>query len=153
VCRSWEGAQPGSEPKLANGIIPAIPFSPRSLNIFRSSVKSVSFAFRDRCLGTGCKSVIRQREKKCIARSLFYIFIIGSILSISLVGLLNCLYLNPRLLPFARFSSPFCWGEGEQRVSGCLVLVPGYRVKPWHQWTQKTTTSPMSLLHSSTFDW
>jgi len=22
VCRSWEGAQPGSEPKLANGNIP-----------------------------------------------------------------------------------------------------------------------------------
>jgi len=66
-------------------------------------------------------------EKNCIVYSLFCIFIViiviiaiisGSIISISIyfVVVLNCLYLNPRVLPFVYFSSISCWwknGRGE----------------------------------------
>ena len=85
VCRSWEGAQPGSWPKLASGNIPCHGchaqfinrgwpgvrnpffresfFFSGSFNFSRSSVflgsilKFVSCGFSDRCSGTGCKSV------------------------------------------------------------------------------------------------
>jgi len=40
---------------------------------------------------------------------LFCIIIIVSI-GISFVALLNCLYLNPHILPFVRFPSLSCWG-------------------------------------------
>jgi len=50
-------------------------------------------------------------EKNFIVYSLFCIFIIiiiiiTIIIGISFVALLNCLYLNPRVLPFVHFSSP-----------------------------------------------
>jgi len=41
------------------------------------------------------------------------IITISSSISISFVILLNCLYLNPRVLPFVRFPSPSRLGEGE----------------------------------------
>jgi len=57
-------------------------------------------------------------EKNCIVYSLFYIFIIviissnsSSSISISFFVLLNCLYLNPQVLPLAHFSSLSHWGE------------------------------------------
>jgi len=51
------------------------------------------------------------------------IVIISSIynsISISFVAFLNCLYLNPGVLPFGHFSSPSHW-EGRGGVSNWLL--------------------------------
>jgi len=60
-----------------------------------------------------------------VVYSLFCVFIIidniHSSISISFVVLLNCLHLNPRVSPFVYFSSPSCWGEGEERAGSRLV--------------------------------
>jgi len=104
---------------------------------FRSFVKFTKFTslgFQDLSLGTNCESFIRWRENS-IVYCLFYIFIItisSSSISISIyfVVCLNCLYLNPRVLPFVHFSYPSrCGRKGEGWASGCLVLscgLPGY---------------------------
>jgi len=49
----------------------------------------------------------------CIVIIIIIIIIIITIISIIIyfVVLLNCLYLNPRVSPFAHFSSPFFWGR------------------------------------------
>ena len=100
VCRSWEGAEPGSQPKLANGNIPYhgyhaqftnghwpggtnLPFlflgvwilSSGSLNFLGNLMKFVMSGFCDCSLGTDCELVIGRWEN-CIVYSLFCIFII-----------------------------------------------------------------------------
>jgi len=63
-------------------------------------------------------------KKNCIAYSLFCIFSSSSnsSSSISFFVLLNCLYLNPRVLPFVH-SPPYPTGaQGMEWVSSCLVL-------------------------------
>jgi len=125
-CRSWEGAQPGSQPKLASGNIPydechaqfmnegwpggrkisailffmsANPLLSRSSKLFRDLAKFVISSF--------C-------EKNCIVYTSFCIFImiiviiitIISSISISFFVLLNCLDLKPRVFPSVHFSSP-----------------------------------------------
>ena len=62
-------------------------------------------------------------DKNCVLHSLFCIFIIiiiisssGISINISFVALLNCLYLNPWVLPFVHFSSSSHWG-GKPGVS------------------------------------
>ena len=69
-------------------------------------------------------------EKNCSVYRLFCIFIIivviiivisSSNISISFVALLNCLYLNPQVLPFVHFSSPSLCGRtarGERAAVG-----------------------------------
>jgi len=51
--------------------------------------------------------------------SLLLLLIIVS-LHIYFVFLINCLYLNPRVLPFVLFSSPPHWGEREEGASSCF---------------------------------
>ena len=104
----------------------------RSLNFSSRSIFLVSFVkfekfweFYDCCSGSDCESVIGWWEN-CVLYSLFCIFIIissssSSNSSVSFVVLLNCLYLNPWILLFVDFSSPSCWGEGEEWASVCLV--------------------------------
>ena len=46
----------------------------------------------------------------CIFIIIIIIIISSSNISISFVALLNCLYLNPHILPFVRFPSLSCWG-------------------------------------------
>jgi len=57
-------------------------------------------------------------EKNCLVYSLFCLFIIiitiiSSIIIISFVALLNCLYISPRIFPFVHFSTPSHCVEGE----------------------------------------
>ena len=68
---------------------------------------------RDRCPGTGSKSVVRRCENY-VVYSLFCTFIIIIIISsssISFVVLLGCLCLNPEVSPFIHFFSPSLCGE------------------------------------------
>jgi len=114
VCRSWEGAQRGRQNKLANGNIPhhghhaqssnggwlearILFFFNELPNFFRSSAKS---EFHNCSLGTGCKLVIRQVRKKCIACFAY------SIVIIFFVVLLNCRYLSPRISLFVHSPHP-----------------------------------------------
>ena len=90
-------------------------------------------------LGDRLRSWSLGSEKNCIMYSLFCIFIIIVVIiissstssSISFIVLLNCLYLNPRVLLFHPFSSPSHQGR-EERVSVCVVLVAGCWVKLQH---------------------
>jgi len=45
--------------------------------------------------------------------------------SISFVVLLNCLYLNPQVLPFVHSPPHPTVGEGEGSARSCLVLAAG----------------------------
>ena len=71
-------------------------------------------AFCDHYRGIDCKLVIEL--VRILVYSLLCIFVIMifviiiSTTSISFVAILNHLYLNPRVLPVVRFSSPFHWG-------------------------------------------
>jgi len=124
VCRSWEGAQPGSLPKLDNGNIPyqdfVLSLSVRvgqgtgcfffsvssnlllsgSLVFFGNFATSMSSGFCNRCWGTGCELVIGWQENCCCSSS-----------SVSFVFLLNCLCLNLSVLSFVHFSSPSHWWQ------------------------------------------
>ena len=125
-----------------------------SLVLFKSFMKftkSASSGFRDRYSETGCKSVMGWWEKHCIVYSLFWIFSSSSNSSKTAKEiLLNCLYLNPRVLPFVHFSSPSLWegggrGRGEQVAVWCLVA--SCRVKS--RQTHRFVPSPSGMAVSS----
>ena len=114
---------------LFRGLESSNPLLSRSLNFsgclvffmsFAKSTKTTSLGFHDRCSGTDCESVFGWWED-CIVYSLFCIFIIiiiSIIISISIyfVVLINCLHLNPWVLPFVHFSSLSHW-RGRREVS------------------------------------
>ena len=122
---SW-GARIRSSPLLAavssNPLLSRSPFFSRSSVFFGNFVKFAISGFCDRFSGTGCELVIGWWEK-CIVHSLFCISVIITVtssVSISLVILLNCLYLNPQAFPFIHLSSPSCGGWGREGVSEWL---------------------------------
>jgi len=168
VCRSWEGARPGSEPPLANGNIPyhgchaqfrnggwprgrresAVLFSLSSNALLAGSssfsgglVFSGSFAnsrnppFPGSAIATQglAANQLSGGEKKCIVNSLVCIFFIissssSSSSNTSFVVLLNCLYLNPQVLPFVHFSCPSLGGGRggvSEWLSGPSCRLPG----------------------------
>ena len=83
-----------------------------SLNFFGSSAKSttsMSSAFHNRCSGPNCHHAVR---KNCIVCNLFCMFVITIFIIISFVVLLNCLYLNPWVLPFVHSPPHPTGGKG-----------------------------------------
>ena len=89
---------------------------------FTKFVKSMSPSFHNCCSGIDCELVIRWWEN-CVVYSLFFIIITVIIIisssssSISFFVLLNCVNLNPRVLPFVDFFSPSHWGEEGEGLS------------------------------------
>ena len=147
VGRSWEGAQPGSQPKLAMEIFHTMDgmFSLRMGVGQGAGTLSPGFdlfcefefffcefgefceirKFCDRCSGTGCAVSCRVVRKivlcmACFAYSLTIVFFV----------LLNCLYLHPQILLFVH-SPPRRTERGQEGVSNGMVLVAGCQVKPW----------------------
>ena len=153
MCRSWEGAQPGSQPKLAHRNIPYHWSQARFKNAqyingsqeFFLWVWQVPWAQhalqkpRVPCLllGDWLCNQLSGNDKNC---TMYHLFCILFIIMPSFVVLLNCLYLSPWVLLFSS-SLPHPTVQGKGRVSGCLVLSCG--LKPQHKSTQ--------LLHSNDF--
>ena len=124
VCQSWEGAEPGSQPKLARGNIPChghhAQFTSGGWLGGRNSVFFHEFVIFPRVLRSLLMDWLCNQssdsKKNCIVCSLFcLIFII-----ISFVVLLNCLYLNPRVLLFP-IPLPIPLGGREEWTSSCMV--------------------------------
>ena len=120
VCRSWEGAQPGSQPSLASGNILYRRCDARFVlgvgwGQASEFCKIREFCeFHGRCLGTGCLVgcwVVR----KIVSCITFFAYSFIIIIHFFVV-LLNCLYLDPRVLLSV---------HPPPQPSGCTSLVAG----------------------------
>jgi len=138
VCRSWEGAQPGSWPRLADGNIPYHGHHAQFMNGGWSGRRKLSaflFSMSSNPLLAGSLNVFwaanlsSSGEEYRIVCSLFCIFIIIIIIiiititSISFVVLLNWFYLIPQVFPIVHCPSHPTGGKGrgEQVAVWCLA--------------------------------
>jgi len=165
VCRSWEGAQPGSQPELASGNTPYHRHRAQFMNgswlrgqesslfqecglfcEFGEFCETLTFGetcrihelrethgFRDCCSGTGYAIGHRavRKDVLCIAACFAYslqlllLALVFPLLSYETVLILT------HSFTFFSFSSQSHW-LGEERVSGCVVLVASCWVKLRH---------------------